>query len=292
MPDDTGQHPAMHEDELDPQRIAALIDGTLGERERTALLAALAASDEGAELLDLALAAKDAAPTPVQAIAPRKPGANMRTVILLAAAALAFVIAIPLMRRGGSTSAPDAIRFAAALTARPGDDFHTESRPWPSARGGAASLPSREIAVRIGTYVTDIQVAARERSPALATLTAEIAAVLDNVPGGAVAARTYRGVNAASGDIAGQLDAAQREALAASPDAATTETAGFLEATRLAAARRDSAFFTSPVVHDFLGRGGSVVQPIRTATENVRAIDWEALARTVNELQRQLVTQS
>lgn len=277
-----------------------MLDGRLDDAERAALLSKIDGSDDDfAVLMDAsaAVSALDAAPR----IQRSRPWQRHRGAWLAAAAGLAGIALAPwAWSRLQSNSPGDPGRFATLLTS-PTEQIVAgrENRPWTTTRGGGAQMTDQARAARIGTYITDVDLAVRMRDSAAARLATELAAVLDEVSGGSPAARAYRDLAANPAIDPKQLKEARDAAAAASPSSSISELAAALEAAKFAAAGKDRGFFEASATQRVLARGaqrsdvdaatlralGQVV-PLATAGGE---LNWDALTRAIDEAQRALV---
>lgn len=175
-----------------------------------------------------------------------------------------------------------------------------EGRPWRTTRGAGDPLTPEARGVRVGARLTDMELAVAAGDAAAARGTAaEVAALLDEVPGGGAAAAAYRALGGSGMLSVGAPGAA---ALArARRDAALVAGAGdvalgaWLEAARVAAARRDAAFFQTAESRAALGRvRGSGGVETQGAADRVAAAAgreppaWERLGAELTMLLRTL----
>lgn len=272
----------MSESRLDPERIAALIDGRLDEEERRVLLERLAASPEEREVYADVLAVlgemeteeeaeeeaeePPAAPLEMDQLAARRRSRwRSRAVWLPAAALLAAAALVPLL--WSRIDAPaSGERFAAvALVESPAGAYAGSWSPpgWSARRSAADVLPASSRSARLGVHLAALELALRSGSRAAAAEAAAGAAILlEGFGGGAPAASLYRSVGAAAS--AGEpvdpgLLTRAREAAAGVAAPEWLELGVWAESARAAASTRDAAFF--------VGRRG------RAAMERALALD-------------------
>jgi hypothetical protein len=225
---------------IDPERLAALLDGKLSEHEATKLRAELATAgdDSIAAYADaVAIAAElGSAGTPVVELAQRRrfrwqiPGA-------LAAAAVALIV---LNSRLGSGGSYQPAQLALALSA----SSSVNAEPaWSATRGAGDQVATGAQAVRLGALLTDLELAsARSDTAAVRAQTAAVARLLQSLPGGAPIASSYEAVGTGSAQIPTPRE--RRDlgkaalGLVSSSDASMGSVA---EAIRVAALARDAA---------------------------------------------------
>lgn len=294
---------------IDPERLAALIDGRLDPHEREALLAQIAASsDEDVEVFADALAVTRElegstegreATTLAEARARRRMRWRRPAGLLAIAAVLVTVFVLPRWQRTGGEDARDPGRFVGALAqADRGLPVDWDTQPWGVTRGAADMLSPEARALRVGARMTDLELAARAADPRTAELAASIVALLEEIPGAAPAATEYRALMSVdSGSSREQLTRlAERARRTASSfvDRDYLELGAWLEAARLAAAARDTAFFDSRTSRDVLDHARELrglPPPARAALDSLSAVgrgrdalDWSALGRTLTSL--------
>lgn len=280
---DDGEHT------LDPELIAALIDGRLGAAERAALLAEVDASDEAFDLLVGAAAAVrslDVSAGAPAASARSSAGRRWRSGAkpwLALAAGIAGIALAPwgwARLRGDDT---DPGRFAASL--QPSElriAEVTRSRPWSATRGAGSSLATPARAARIGALVTDVDLTIRARpsvareSNALTTqLLGELIGLLEQTPGGGAGAAAYRNVREHATDPnVGTLTAAARAA-AVGIDPLMVDLGAWAEAALYATATGDTAFFTSRSTGRLIDRAAGSSRLSETARAAVAAVQTD-----------------
>lgn len=284
---------------IDPERLAALLDGRLGDAEAEAVRRELARSDEDtlAAFADAAAVAaeleQDAAAdapaqlngaidgtrtnpvTPLEAARSRRPRRRWM-VPAAAAAAAAAIVSIIVWRPTRDSYLPRTLARSlppAASTA--------EGPVWGANRGVGGELPPRIRAARIGATLVDLEVDARAgrstRDNALA-----LANLLDGALGGSPAAGSIRALPA--GSIA-KLSSDQLTTLGSESldlvDREFAQAAAYLEAARLASTAGDTAFFVSTSAAP-AARLSSVSPPIDAPTREALA----ALTDRLNERPR------
>jgi len=258
---------------IDPETIAALLDGRLRGEERARVLAAIDASPEllaivgdAAEIREL-LGPTDRtetdqpnapADTPAERSAtispPARPETNaprlafrrrpMWLFATLAAAAVVIVASVPLLVRRSRTdfSTP---RIVAALAHPAATAAELPGDAWGTMRGVGDAASTDGHVVRIGARLADAQLLNAAGDTALRSVAAQIAALLETIPGAAIDAPTFRQLAAttpgaaAEGMLREGTAGAEREL---SPNELRAGT--WLETARIASARGDTSFFS------------------------------------------------
>lgn len=169
--------------QLDPERLAALMDGKLSASEAAEVRAALAASDSDVIESFADATAVVAELAMVRSKVVRQPRSR-RSIYWwsmaagLAAAALALVVVKGPGSERGSFSAAELVAGLPSTVAAPA------TNAWPVRRGTADVVPAQARAARLGALFVDLELAARARdSAALRRTGAEIIAVADDIPG-------------------------------------------------------------------------------------------------------------
>jgi hypothetical protein len=294
---------------MDPQRLAALLDGRLDQTGRAELLAQLASSDEALEAYADAVAI-------VGELAPAGRGRSevihrahwlqppaWRWVAI--AAALAGVAVTPwLWTRARSVNREDPGRFVSALAISEGQlPRQWYATPWPGMRGAAQPLTPTARAARLGARLVDLEVALRTRDTTVAQLTAEITGLVEDLPAAGPVATMYRDVAQRTG--AG-VPAQELEPLLTRARVAATRLAGadlvqlgaWAEAGRLAAAQRNAGFFQARESRSLLERAPGlanlpaaahvVLQRLQSDLPAGGPPEWSALEPDLTELLRAL----
>jgi hypothetical protein len=145
----------------------------------------------------------------------------------------------------------------------------------------------------VGARLTDLELAVRARDAATtALLAADIAALLQDVPASGPLAAVYREIARRAGEPADRLEplvAQGRDSIAQILGENFVALGAWVEAARVAAARRDAGFFRSRVTSAVLDRttkhpsldeqARGSLQQIRSAIRAEGAPDWSALER-------------
>jgi hypothetical protein len=263
--------------EMDRNRLAALLDARLAERERDDALAHLSASDEDGEVFADAAAvlreleaedgvvvagetaADDASRVPEAEpadpkVVPLRPPSTRRSWrrpparwVALAAVLVGALLVLP-SRFGGRDSGD----FAALLANR--DDglprgWTAQPPPWRGTRGGGDAMIDNARAARLGAVHLALQVAAAAREADDTRLLAERAALTiegGEIPGSGGVASTYRAIGQRAGEspsiLATEL-AEAREYILGFVDEDYFTLGAWAEAARIAARQHDAAFF-------------------------------------------------
>lgn len=233
------------ENSLDPQALAALIDGRLTGPERDALLARLAASDDDAALFSDAVAVsaellgdeqRAAAPT----AKPARSSFRGQTWLALAlAAGIVAVAATAVLTR------EDGARTFAQLLARPAAyPAGMDASPWSDARSSGAVLSERSRSIRLGALATELELRVAAADASAGQPADAIVEHLAGVPGSGPVAELFRQLRAP----AGAADATVTQAvdqLRAIVDTDWFTIGAWLQAARVAASRSDAAFFAT-----------------------------------------------
>lgn len=303
----------MKEPGIDAEKLAALMDGRLDERERTELLARLAASDEAVEVHADAAAALSEVEAGEAKVLPLVPPARRaeRWRIparrwLAAAAILAGVAVVgPLLRTLlRSPDRADAGRFVRLLAAHgAGLPDQWDGSPWTTVRGGGAGEPLTPTAraARVGARVVDLEIAVWSRDTAAPRLASEVAALLDGVPAGSPVATMYRVLAQRAGGAPEELKPLLERARVAASEltgADVFQLAAWAEAGRVAAARRNAEVFRTRESRSMLERASGLPSLPEAARAGVRRVrsdlppegppEWSALERDLTELLRVL----
>lgn len=345
-PNDTAWSAAPPDGVTEPERLAALLDGRLGEAERDALLAQLAVDDDDLALFAEAAAIQreleeaDAAAIPriepeetgdeaenedVPGVLPlRRPAARpVRRVDrrwLAAAAVLAGVTLLPLTWRasqGGSAVREPSQAVAMLENPARGLPVGWMDQPgWSGTRGGggpriepgadpALELRAEQIAaVRFGAQIVELELAVHARDTAnTQLLAARIADGLRNLnTASSMAARNFDAIGERAGADPSELlplvrDAGKAESLAV--DADLFALGAWAEAARLAAARRDAAFFREGRTRRTLKGADALVVGNDSAQTAITAIrgasgsdapDWAVLTKETGNLLRAIAS--
>lgn len=240
-----------HSPHIDPERIAALLDGRLSVAEASALRAQLAVADD-----DTLGAFADAAAIVVEEATTSTPRRDERGIVPIAsarsrrrwivpgvasAAAAAVIVAIALRTDAPPTA--DAYApwmYAASL---PASAVLPASPAWGTSRGSGDAVALDKRAVRVGVLLTDLELETR-MGRSSATTALALATLLDGIPGTTASVTALRELAATKGSPlpAKERQAVGRDILGAF-DAKLTSAGAYLEAAGIAARSGDDAFF-------------------------------------------------
>jgi hypothetical protein len=309
----------VNEPHVDPERLGALMEGTLPPRERAALLRGLAASPEALEAYADALAVAGelegqdrAAPgdaatsatsantaeatdngTPVIPFRPRRAGGwAPRARLALAASVAAVAIGAAAWGLSRRPDDADPGRYAALLS-RPGLPAGWNAEPWTAARAPDETLDPRARAVRVGARITALESASAAGDAAAARRAAgDVGALLDPLPAAGPASALYAELGRRAGEPPAATRALRERGRRTAARLAGEEGVGlgaWAEAARLAAARRDADFFRARATRGAMERaaGDPALAPsARAGVERIRAAlaapagpDWGAVER-------------
>lgn len=293
----------MTEPGIDPERLAALLEGRLDEKQREEVLARLASSDEDFEAYvdALAVTRELEAEDEAAGVTPLRPKPRGRW-LALAAVLSGLALAPWLWTRANAPGADDPGRFVAMLAAEDaGLPEEWNGRPWSVTRGPGDPRTEEAGAVRLGARLVDLELAVRTRDPRTEPLALEVVALLEGFPAGPAVAGVYREVAGRAGGPPGELEPLLEEGRAAAGKVAGeehVEVGAWAEAARIAAARRDAEFFRARGSREALERAAalpSLTEPARGTLERVRAAihadggpEWSALERELGGLLRVL----
>lgn len=267
---------------MDPNTLAALLDGRLKGADRQAALARLAASPEDVELLGDVLAVEKEVGAVRDIGSRRRPWLDTKWLAVAAVLMLAVVLPMTLRRSGVPTNQ----NYASLLTSRgklaPGWENHS----WAATRGATDGMTERARGVRAGALTTAIDVAsARGADSVVGRLAFQVAALFVDVPGAGAVVGTFREI--AGGGTGGgpdRLRVARLNARALVPESAF-DNGAWLEAARIAAIDHDSAFFAGATSRDHLAslQSDATADPrlkddVDAATRAIGRGDWDAAA--------------
>jgi len=288
---------------IDPERLAALIDGKLSGAERDEVIEQLARSDEAYEVfVDAAgivreLGTEDQR-TQIETrdIVPfRPPVAWWRrgsTRFLALAAGLVGIAAVSwtVMRRSTQANAASAWPVALLSDDVAGLPAAWNDVAWSQTRASTEVLTADSRAARIGARLVDLDLSLRKPDQRAATFAEEIASLLDAIPGGAPSAAAYRSIaqRASQGSAPAPEEWADLRASAALVAGETSARLGaWTETARIAALTHDAAFFSSDTYRAELERALAAARtkpaaeslPARLRSSSIEGTgppDWDA----------------
>lgn len=298
----------MTERRIDPETLAALLDGRLEGSRRDEVLAALAEDDAAYEAYAEAVAVtgemeaeRDAERVrPIQAAPSR--GRSYHGRRLLMAAAIAGLLVVPwAIYRSQSPETGPAWVMQTLDGSTAGVPAGWNAEPWGARRSGAAPLTAGARAARVGSRLVDLELAVRAGDAAETRAAADaVAGLLDSLPAAGPAAGVYRNIAARAGEPHAQLESLMDRGRAAATlllDEDQVAMGAWTEAGRIAAARRDSGFFSdaeSRVMLERLSSDASLSEPAREAAGRASAAAaatpprWEAVSTSLEELLAEL----
>ena len=294
------------EPQLDPEQIAALLDGRLSDAERRALLEAVAESADTAEVLADAAAIIGEEPDSRSLMLPRALSAPVgrrsrwpTPARLAAAAVIVVLVGIGLIRsrpRSLGSGFPD---YAALMA---GGDASWTSLPevWSATRGVETTSSSRARSVRVGARLTDLERSIRARDTGVASAAISIARLLESIPASAPVVAALRDIARNAGQPTPDLLSRFEVAGPAALSLVNSELAGvgaWLEAARIAASSHDAEFFQRPTSRDGARRArrvpdltpteSGVLDKLSEGTSPAAAMDWFSVeAATTTLLKR------
>ena len=296
----------MNEPGIDAEKLAALIDGRLDERERAQLLARLASSEDAVEVYADAAAAIHELESENAKVLPLSSPARRAERWRLPAGRWLAAASDPGRRcsRGAAAlDAPAAVRTRAgpvhgSLIRDPSGSGITlsDASPWSTVRGAGEPLtPDR--APLAGSQDRGTGARGVVGDTASARLAAEAAALLESIPAGAPAATMYRVIARRAGAPGDELEPLLEQARVAASELAGGELVqlgAWTQAARIAAARRDAEFFRareSLLVLEGRRDWRACPKPRVAQLQRVRSNlasggppDWSALERQLTDL--------
>ena len=248
----------MTDSKIDPEQLAALLDGKLTGAARDEVIAQLARSEEAYEVfVDADGIVRELADQDKPSRAPARRASRVRpswrwwrdggTRFIALAAGVAGVAALSWVWSQRSAGGDASGRWPVALLSDGSAGLPTNWNDvdWPKTRARTEALTAETRAARIGARLVDLEMALRTRDQRAAGFAEELALLLDGVPGGAGGALSYREL-ARRGTAPAPEDwsetRASTEVLAGQVPA---RLGAWAEAGRIAALRHDAAFFSS-----------------------------------------------
>lgn len=295
--------PTSHPAGVTPERLAALLDGRLDERERAQVLRAI---DEDPELraayadavaveseLAGAATAGGGDVRPFRREVARQQWRSGRA--LLMAAGLAGILFVPWVMTWSREAVIEPSRLVAQLDVE--SPVAMPAEPWAVTRGAGAVMSERGRAARLGARLVDLEVAiaARDSGMRVAAAASVVSLATADAPLTGAPVDLYRRI--AAGDVAATEDrGARREGWEAMSELAGEEAmrlGAWLEAARVAAVRRDAEFFRSRATGRVLDAAVAATDADeRAAMARVRGAvasgipEWAMLATALEEALR------
>jgi len=218
---------------------------------------------------------------------------------------LAGIALVPVLRSRSGGGWQDPARLA-VLASPAGARLPTEfAHAWNTTRGGGESVPNSGVAARVGALHLDMEVAARSSDPVDLGTVKQLARVAENALGSAtdtgpsIAAPNYEEIEQltdwSQAHVLARLAAARTEVVQ-SVDPEYFAAGAWTEAARLAAPRRDAAFFRraesrKAVEHavsleGLSAEGKEAAERVRAVVKQGKIQDWKLLEGNLDELQR------
>jgi len=283
---------------IDPERLAAFLEGRLDPAARAAMVEELSHADPETLIAfgDAASIVRDAAHSTPRVRLWSRRSILVGATLLAAAVAFAAVMLPRYLGRNGADQESSA-HFVALL-----DSAARGAQPvrvLDVSRGGERPSAPSGSAVRLGAHITDLGVAVERGDSTASSLAATLATECEAIPGGGAAGAAYRqlvdALRAGRPANANDLRLAAATAQASAGEAAT-RLGAWIQAARYAAAGRDASFFARPESRTMLEH--SAAMPLeagdQTAMSDLRReatrpnIDWALLAGALNRALRQL----
>jgi hypothetical protein len=287
----------MNKRTIDPERLAAFLDGRLDAAARVAVVEELSHADS-----ETLIAFGDAASIVRESAQPTLSARpwSRRTVLagttVLAAAAVFAAVMLPRYLGRNDVDGQTSAHYATLL-----DSVAVRAQPARALvfRGAVGLSTPTGLAVRVGAHITDLAVAIERGQSTASTLAATLAFECEAIPGGGAAGATYRRLAEAL-DAGRRPDAKEFRRAAVTAEASAGESStrlgAWIEAARYAATNRDASFFARPESRVMLGRstatrGGADEQSGMSDVRREAArpnIDWRTLADALDRALTQL----
>ena len=274
---------------LDPERLAALLDGRLSKADRAAVLDQLATTDEHtlAAFAD-ASAVMEEMRTPGVVPISRRRELGLRPMMIFAAAAAIVVMIVPLARNGQSRVNPTRFALAAGRPYAP-----VTATVWSEQRGGSATVAPVGTSARIGARISDLILFADRNRGIAAQYAGDIATMVSNLPLSGDGQARFAALQASLADNKSVSTSDIRDAAAAianSADMRVVDLGAWLEAARNAAVARDGQFFASKESKAVLATdvdaklssaAATALQAVRDMTHKPSS-DWAELSKRLD----------
>jgi len=287
---DSIEHP------VDPEMLAALVDGRLSAEDRAQVLKQLAESDEALAVFAHLV---HGVPVPDQPkVVPIRPPRRWIKVLPFAAAAALPLAAVTISQLRVAVT-PTGVDLASAVTAaeRGGTPLAPgwDQRSWTVLRGGAASPePARArreqliVTFRLGVRALDLQVALAHRDVALAgRLTGDMLELLKTVGFSDIAAADYSALRTTLGTqtVDQSIDKASRaeKELGTFLKSFSFDFGKWVGAAELAARSHNASFFTDARTKRFVGKAINNEDLTREDVDALHVIAARTVAGPTNE---------
>lgn len=296
----------MKEPPIDPERLAAFLDGRVAEPERSAVVKQIASSDEAYDVLvDVSAVLPEVESTTLVHDAPAAKrrfrfarSKRVSVVVLAFAAMLVFAVAVKSWLNRGATNGDGPLVALATPTNGLDADFY-RAPLWSATRGESAPIRSDARAVRLGVRLADVSLSVNAPTSSGSSALADIAELLDGIPGAAATAAQIRSMSATSDSSDAQARNAYADVVQFA-DRALVDAGFTLELSRAAARSRNSDFFTNARTARALARVADLpalrerapndIPALHALTRSAASADWAHVERTVSELIRALAS--
>ena len=245
---------------IDPERLAALLDGRLSPAEAAAVRAQLANADEDtlgayADAIAIAGAQQGDAVPGDRAKATDVPIGTRRARWLYASgllAAAAIVAGVLLSRSRSETNGlAGGYQVAMYVAALPPNVSSDTTPLWASTRGAGVALNERARSARIGVLLADLEIAARTNAPT-GPIAAQIEQAIADIPGGSPVSLELRAMMTQNQAHNEARRADIGDHAIALVDAVVAKSAAWLEVARVAARAGDTTFVKRSPPHQAL----------------------------------------
>lgn len=305
----------MKDSNIDPERLAALIDGKLRGAERDQVIAQLAQSDEAYEIfVDAAGVVQELEegeqPATIESdpVVPFRPplawwkrgGTRLLALAagLVGIAALSWTLLPHLASRNGNGDWPVALLSDDAS----GLPQSWTDVAWPRTRASTEVLTTESRAARIGARLVDLELALRKPDQRAAGFAEEVASLMDGIPGAAASASWYRSVAQSAGQGSAPATAewsSMRVTTESVAGQVPARLGAWAETARIAAMRHDASFFSSNAFRSELERALAAARtrpaaellPSRLTSSSIEGAggpDWDARVEDLTLLVRVL----
>lgn len=280
----------------DAERIAALLDGRLGARERAEVLARLGESDAAFEaFVDAAAVLRE---SPEESVRPLTRPQRWRAPLLALAASLVIgAILVPFLRsRSSAFDGADPAQLSATLWAsHDGLPPRWNGTPWTATRGSSESVARQAQPARLGARLLDLELAIDARDSTSSSIAREIASLVKRLPASAPLVVIYDRIGTTT-DAREQaaLLARVRETTIARGGRDIVELAAWTEALRIATRWRDTIRFRLIAQPRMIARAKLVLKEgldpdaslaaVISANISAAPIDWDACETELTSL--------
>jgi hypothetical protein len=226
---------------IDPERLAALLDGRLSDAEAASVRAQLADADDDtlSAFADASAIASELGVHETVVPINRRRRWSIAVVSALAAAALLAVVLVPRKNDSASSSEYAIAGFVSALPSNvaPGD-----ASPWSVTRGGNVVSP-RARAARLGVLLLHLGIAQSKGTSDTATA-GRIAQLVGELPTGAPVMLELQDYTKGSATLSAERVEQLGQEVLSMVDSTIADASAYLEAARIASAAGDVGFFS------------------------------------------------